>query len=563
MIAMFSRGGWAALLALQLRAGAHAFAAPAPATRAMQLRGGFGAPGAICASRTQGAPFSALSLQAGATALEFSAPSAPSPATILVGKKAVLETVCGNAEVAERVFGCPVDAAMTKAMLVSIDGPSGSATSFVTSQGKTQRLSLAVLPDKTSRHNHPMSVHTLSALVKTCTPSKGDAHIVVAGVSAASPAAPLAAAVARAFPLYTAKTNAGRPPTEGCRTVSVSFVDDSGALLEDTHALRAAEAVAQGVRLACRLVDTPPEQLSPSEFVDECKKVASELDGVQVSEIVGEQLREQGYGGLHAVGRAAPCPPRLVSMTYEPSSATETVALVGKGITYDTGGLSLKSKDGMSGMKHDMGGAAGMLGAFFSAVKLQTPVRLHLVLCLAENSIGPTAFRNDDILTMFSGKTVEVNNCDAEGRLVLADGVAHATKFVDNLDLVIDMATLTGAQLITTGKKHAGILANRDDLEQRAMAAGLRSGDLVFPMVYAPELFKTEFKSEVADMKNSVKDRSNAQSSCAGHFIEDHLSQEYKGGWLHIDMAGPASHDQRGTGFGVAFLCALLQSPGF
>ena len=253
MIAMFSRGGRAALLALQLRAGAHAFAAPAPATRAVQLRGGFGAPGAICASRTQGAPFSALSLQAGATALEFSAPSAPSPATILVGKKAVLETVCGNAEVAERVFGCPVDAAMTKAMLVSIDGPSGSATSFVTSQGKTQRLSLAVLPDKTSRHNHPMSVHTLSALVKTCTPSKGDAHIVVAGVSAASPAAPLAAAVARAFPLYTAKTNAGRPPTEGCRTVSVSFVDDSGALLEDTHALRAAEAVAQGVRLASRI----------------------------------------------------------------------------------------------------------------------------------------------------------------------------------------------------------------------------------------------------------------------------------------------------------------------
>ena len=184
---------------------------------------------------------------------------------------------------------------------------------------------------------------------------------------------------------------------------------------------------------------------------------------------------------------------------------------------------------------------------------------------MAENAIGPTAFRNDDILTMYSGKTVEINNCDAEGRLVLADGVAHATKHIPNLDLVVDMATLTGAQLITTGRRHAGILANTHELEKRAVAAGLHSGDLCFPLVYAPELFKAEFKSEVADMKNSVKDRSNAQTSCAGHFIEDHLAEDYKGGWLHVDMAGPATRDrtERATGYGVAFCLALLEAPGF
>jgi probable aminopeptidase NPEPL1 len=182
---------------------------------------------------------------------------------------------------------------------------------------------------------------------------------------------------------------------------------------------------------------------------------------------------------------------------------------------------------------------------------------------LAENAIGPTAFRNDDILTMYSGKTVEVNNPDAEGRLVLADGVAHATKHIEGLDLVVDMATLTGAQLVATGKTHAGILANRKELEDKAVKAGLASGDYVFPMLYCPELLMDEFKSEVADMKNSVKDRGNAQSSCAGHFIESHLHEDYQGEWLHVDIAGPAWKDGRGTGYGVGLVLSLLGASGW
>ena len=130
------------------------------------------------------------------------------------------------------------------------------------------------------------------------------------------------------------------------------------------------------------------------------------------------------------------------------------------------------------------------VGGFLAAVRLQTPRKIRLLLCLAENAIGPRSVRNDDIITLYSGKTVEINNSDAEGRLVLSDAVAHATRHYDDVGLVVDMATLTGAQLIATGKVHAGVLANTLELERRAVDAGLKSGDLCYPLVYAPELLK-------------------------------------------------------------------------
>jgi len=157
----------------------------------------------------------------------------------------------------------------------------------------------------------------------------------------------------------------------------------------------------------------------------------------------------------------------------------------------------------------------------------------------------------------------QVNNCDAEGRLVLGDGVAYATKHIEGLDLVVDMATLTGSQKVATGKRHAGFLTNDEDMEKRAMACGMHSGDLCFPLLYLPELLMDEFKSEVADMKNSVKDRMNAQTSCAGHFIEAHLDEEYNGKWLHVDMAGPSTNGERATGYGPGLVLSILEAPGF
>jgi probable aminopeptidase NPEPL1 len=230
---------------------------------------------------------------------------------------------------------------------------------------------------------------------------------------------------------------------------------------------------------------------------------------------------------------------------------------VGKGIMYDTGGLSLKPKGSMGGMKMDMGGAAAVLGAFEVAAGRGEATDLCAILCLAENAIGPDAIRNDDIIRIYSGKTVEINNTDAEGRLVLGDGVAYATEHLD-ASVVVDVATLTGAQLVATGRTFAAVVSNDEALERAAVEVGRESGDLTHPLPYCPELLIAEFKSQVADMKNSVKDRMNAQSSCAGHFVEAHLTDP-SALWLHIDIAGPAFIKERGTGYGVALLSGLAR----
>lgn len=158
-----------------------------------------------------------------------------------------------------------------------------------------------------------------------------------------------------------------------------------------------------------------------------------------------------------------------------------------------------------------------------------------------------------------SGRTCEINNTDAEGRLVLADGVARACE--GGADVILDMATLTGAQLVSTGKKHAMIVCNDEEWEGRCVDAGKRTGDLCHPGLFVPEMFEMEFKSSVADSKNSVKDRMNAQSSCAAHFVFSNLDKEWveKGGkWIHVDMAGPSVEAERGTGYGVGLVGALM-----
>jgi len=462
-------------------------------------------------------------------------------ATILIGKRDTLK------QMALQMCLPTLDEVIVESMLEE----GSSSTTFVPGQ----KISLCLLPDSVSRNNHPLSVHKITDFVQSSIGKKGTTHVKVGGVKYPGP---VASAVAKALSIYDRKTD---KVDAGESNVILTCLDhDLNPLYCPSQ-----NAVAEGVRLACYLMDSTPEEMTTLALSDECRKIAEEFkDTVSMTEIVGEDLAKGGYGGIWGVGKAAECPPRLVIMEYNPSSLSsqETIALVGKGIVYDTGGLSLKSKDGMPGMKHDMGGAVGMIGAFLAAVRLGVDRKIKLLLCVAENAIGPKAFRNDDILTLYSGKTVEVNNCDAEGRLVLGDGVAHATKHFD-CDLVIDMATLTGAQLVATGKKHAGILANSLELEKRAINAGLFSGDLVHPLVYAPELLDKEFESKVADMKNSVKDRGNAQASCAGHFIESHLADNYGGGYLHIDMAGPGSKDQRGTGYGVGLVLSLLGAKGF
>ncbi|XP_050397039.1 probable aminopeptidase NPEPL1 [Patella vulgata] len=409
---------------------------------------------------------------------------------------------------------------------------------------------VAALPIKCSRHNTPSRCHSLSKIVKSCL--VGGSEFVVL-VCEREDVYASACAIARSLPLYSAKSTSS--PSKRTVTVEVLLVGDDKGVLSEAD-LACMTSAAESVRLSAKIVDMPCAEMNTDDFLEEIKKVGADLN--IVPEIIrGEELKERGFGGIYGVGMAAEHPPALAVLSHKPSGASKTIAWVGKGIVYDTGGLCIKSKTSMCGMKRDCGGAAGILGAFWTAVKLGFKENLHAVFCLAENAVGSKAFRPDDILYMYSGRTVEINNTDAEGRLVLGDGVAYANKDL-KADIIVDMATLTGAQGIATGRYHGSIVTNNEYLELSCIKAGQNCGDLVHAMPYCPELHFNEFSSAIADMKNSVSDRSNAQVSCAALFIGSHIGFDFSGLWLHIDMAAPVYVGERATGYGVAFLTTVF-----
>lgn len=412
---------------------------------------------------------------------------------------------------------------------------------------------IGALPLKSSRHNTNSRSHAITRLVKSNATGVTETVLIVCerpDIYASG------CAVVRAFPLFSRKSNQNPYPP----TVNIEFliVDGNsikpGILTEDEKSCF--ENSAKGIRLAARIIDTPCNEMNVSHFLDEIHIIGKELGIVPVV-IRGEELKTKGLGGIYGVGQGAAIPPALAVLSYTPDGATETVCWVGKGIVYDTGGLSIKGKTAMPGMKQDCGGAAAILGAFYAAVKGGFTQKLHAVFCLAENSVGPLSTRPDDIHTLYSGRTVEINNTDAEGRLVLSDGVVYAERDL-KANIILDMATLTGAQGIATGKYHGAILTNDEQWELKGIIAGRKCGDLLAPIPYCPELHFAEFSSALADMKNSVSDRNNAQASCAGLFIGAHLGFDYPGVWVHIDMAAPVHCGERATGYGVALLCTLF-----
>ncbi|MCA9692683.1 MAG: leucyl aminopeptidase family protein, partial [Myxococcales bacterium] len=304
-------------------------------------------------------------------------------------------------------------------------------------------------------------------------------------------------------------------------------------------------------------VDTPPTELNPEAYAKRIRELLKGLPRVKIREIEGAKLLSEKLVGIHSVGRAAVNAPRMVIAQYSPARGDAAgkrrhFALVGKGVTFDTGGLNLKISGSMRSMKCDMGGSAAVLGAFRVLVQGGFEHDLTLIMCLAENAIDANSYKPDDILTVHSGKTVEINNTDAEGRLLLIDGVSYAARVL-GADTIIDAATLTGAQMIATGQMHAVIVSNDGAAEAELVAAGTTSGDLCHPLPFAPEFYKSEFESVVADMCNSVHNRMNAQTACAAQFVYWHL-EGTDVRWCHIDLAGPAFRKNRGTGYGVALI---------
>lgn len=435
-----------------------------------------------------------------------------------------------------------------------------------TDKEKVGVVTIATFSGERSRNNAIIRSDCIADAVAKYTPKSGHVDVTIL-LQRPAEAFAAGSAIARCFPLYTRKT--GPSTTESPRTVFVEFVCVEKGDIDYS----AIQQVGNSIRLAQRLVDMPPNELNTTCYVKEVEDIVQSLSTVEMQVIRHTDLRDRGYGGLWNVGKAAEHGPALVILSYTPekvSANAKTVAMVGKGICYDSGGLSIKSSTNMPGMKADMGGSAGILGAFLAAVRTSYSGVLHALLCLAENSVDERSQRPDDVIKSYSGKTIEVNNTDAEGRLVLADGIAHATKHL-NPDILIDMATLTGAQSYATGLKHAGVLCNSAEFEALMIRAGRESGDVCFPLLYCPEFLgiPTLFPSQVADMKNSSKERNNAGSSSAGHFIEEHIcstgfkqkdQDEPEKRWAHVDIAYPAvNKDGRGTGYGVALLFKLLQ----
>lgn len=423
--------------------------------------------------------------------------------------------------------------------------------------GRPRRVTLGVLPDTVSRHSAPSRSHAVQECCQRADLRAPTIGIVVA-LDAPAHWLPVALAIGRAFPLYRCKT--GKASASRTR-VTIAAVDGNGRPIPPPAGV--AEAL-EAARWVAALVDRPTSEKSTADFVVAAKEFLRPLGkAVRTRVIVGDALRRAGFGGTYNVGRGATVPPRLLHLEHTPprgkrgAKAALTVVLVGKGVVFDTGGLHIKPRGGMEGMKSDMGGAAAVVAAFKVLVRERLPLHLHCITPLAENAVGPTAFRPDEVLTLHSGKTVEINNTDAEGRLLLGDGVSYAARDL-KADVVIDAATLTGAQLVSTGKRHAAIISNRERLEAHAVRAGRASGDLVHPLLFAPEFYQAEFKSEMADMTNSVKDRNNAQSSCAAQFVYSHI-QELDVPWLHIDLAGPAHVENRGTGFGAALIAEVVR----
>ncbi|CAL1538179.1 unnamed protein product [Lymnaea stagnalis] len=481
--------------------------------------------------------------------LEFSGSLEPSDpydnAVLIVGQLKHLSKL--RFEDVQCKFGSRVDAETFLACISSLHpSPTDQCSLWLNS------ATVAALPLKCSRHNTPSRCHSLTKLVKSCL-AGGQEYIVIVCEHENVYASGLA--VARALPLYSAKSGSHN---NSARKVTVEFIvlEDEKIVSLTSDELECIRMGADGVRLAAKIVDMPCSEMNVDNFLQEIHEVGRQLNIVP-KVISGEELAQKGFGGIYGVGKAAVVPPALAILSHIVPNSTETIAWVGKGIVYDTGGLCIKTKTGMCGMKRDCGGAAAVLGAFKTAVRLGFTETLHAVFCLADNAIGPLAQRPDDIVHMYSGRTVEINNTDAEGRLVLGDGVAYAVKDLRS-DIIVDMATLTGAQGIATGKYHASILTNNDKLEELCVKVGRSSGDLVHPVPFTPELHSPEFSSAIADMKNSVADRGNAQVSCAGLFIMSHLGQDYPGAWLHVDIASPAYSGERATGYGVALLTALF-----
>ena len=328
-----------------------------------------------------------------------------------------------------------------------------------------------------------------------------------------------------------------------------------------------ASIIAKYTYLVRDLINTPPSHLTPDSFT---KKLAASFKaagglkaGLKITIWDEKQLKSQGFGGIIGVGQGSANPPRLLHISYTPKAKNvKRFAFVGKGITFDTGGLNLKPGFGMEAMKCDMSGAAAVCAATLAIAELALPVAIDCWAPLAENMPSDTATRPSDVITIFGGKTVEVLNPDAEGRLVLADAMVKAQSGKNKLDGMIDVATLTGAQVVALGTRTGAVMTNNQSFSDSFIAIAKETGEQFWPMPLPVEL-RASLDSPVADIAN--RGDANGGMMVAGLFLKEFVSDDLP--WLHLDIAGPAFNEGKphgytpvgGTGVSMRSLVRLVE----
>lgn len=314
---------------------------------------------------------------------------------------------------------------------------------------------------------------------------------------------------------------------------SVAF--DVVCALDVEESVKKAVLDAKSVCHARNLGNTPSNYMIPEKLAEEAKAFAEEF-GLRYEILGNKELKELGAGGILGVNRGSKNEARLITIWYEGNPGAEYTALVGKGLTFDSGGYNLKPGGSMCGMKFDMCGGANVLGAFEWIVRNKQKVNVMVVIASTENKIGPDGYTCDDVLVSMSGKTIEITNTDAEGRLILCDALTYAQRL--GAKRIIDMATLTGACIVALGKTYTGAFTNSEKFLDELMESAKKVEEKVWPLPIDDDFREQVRKCDVADMTNAVLGGAGGGSSLAAAFLEEFIEEGVE--WIHLDIAGPA-----------------------
>jgi leucyl aminopeptidase len=357
------------------------------------------------------------------------------------------------------------------------------------------------------------------------------------------------------FDRFKSPDGEDRPPELERLTIGVAGLSE--ALSAEAEAARIAAEAANRAR---ELQQLPSNVVTPSYLAERAQEIATEHQALSCNVLGREEIAEYGMGGLEAVSKGSAEDPKLIVLRLQAGPADgDTLGLVGKGVTFDTGGISIKPAGHMQEMKMDMSGAAAVLEAIGAIAELELPLSVTAVVPCTENMPSGTATKPGDIITQLNGKTVEVNNTDAEGRLILADALAHCVEL--GADRIVDLATLTGAVLVALGSTYAALISNDDQWAAQVEASATRTGELAWRLPLHPE-YKELTKGEDADLTNASSDR-KAGTIYAASFLEEFVDGTP---WTHLDIAGTAwdvgrEYVGKGpTGFGVRLLVDLARS---